>query len=309
MKASEKTKENQDEKRPKPVFQESSSLYPNLIDLETELSPPPYADPNPPLLPQILCFVQTIGTPLSLLLRMSMMTSWGKNYALCGGAFRLTHRTDPRGKRTALHKDQACDTLDNCSKNRYSNTHAKQLRKALTRYAIQMQPITAAIITVLKLTKTLIHKHSSEDTSVFQVNIVIFCYAYFSLSLAVLLRLVITFDIHFCGKDKTQQSQEIKSVIPPKENIREHRRYEDHVVLVQMFLENGEQRNCRSTGQVLQIDEQKTHTLSSWSSLFKYSSKPLLSEYYIINEIKVKMSPGYEARDSLLSAFTFYFIT
>lgn len=44
-----------------------------------------------------------------------MMTSWGKNYALCGGAFRLTHRTDPRGKRTALHKDQACDTLDNCS--------------------------------------------------------------------------------------------------------------------------------------------------------------------------------------------------
>ncbi|KAG5207733.1 hypothetical protein JEQ12_017497 [Ovis aries] len=54
MKASEKTKENQDEKRPKPVFQESSSLYPNLIDLETELSPPPYADPNPPLLPQIL---------------------------------------------------------------------------------------------------------------------------------------------------------------------------------------------------------------------------------------------------------------
>ncbi|KAG5205666.1 hypothetical protein JEQ12_018916 [Ovis aries] len=60
MKASGKTKENQDEKRPKPVFQESSSLYPNLIDLETELSPPPYADPNPPLLPQfhslrILC--------------------------------------------------------------------------------------------------------------------------------------------------------------------------------------------------------------------------------------------------------------
>ncbi|KAI4539562.1 hypothetical protein MG293_009957 [Ovis ammon polii] len=53
MKASEKTKENQDEKRPKPVFQESSSLYPNLIDLETELSPPPYADPNPPLLPQL----------------------------------------------------------------------------------------------------------------------------------------------------------------------------------------------------------------------------------------------------------------
>ncbi|KAI4565779.1 hypothetical protein MJT46_009154 [Ovis ammon polii x Ovis aries] len=52
MKASEKTEENQDEKRPKPVFQESSSLYPNLIDLETELSPPPYADPNPPLLPQ-----------------------------------------------------------------------------------------------------------------------------------------------------------------------------------------------------------------------------------------------------------------
>ena len=35
------------------MFQESSSLYPNLIDLETELFPPPYADPHPPLLPQV----------------------------------------------------------------------------------------------------------------------------------------------------------------------------------------------------------------------------------------------------------------
>ena len=35
------------------MFQESSSLYPNLIDLETELFPPPYADPHLPLLPQV----------------------------------------------------------------------------------------------------------------------------------------------------------------------------------------------------------------------------------------------------------------
>ena len=53
MKASEEKEEKQAEKRPKPVFQESSSLYPNLIDLETELFPPPYADPHPPLLPQV----------------------------------------------------------------------------------------------------------------------------------------------------------------------------------------------------------------------------------------------------------------
>ena len=53
MKASEEKEEKQDEKRPKPVFQESSSLYPNLIDLETELFPPPYTDPHPPLLPQV----------------------------------------------------------------------------------------------------------------------------------------------------------------------------------------------------------------------------------------------------------------
>ena len=53
MKASEEKEEKQDEKRPKPVFQESSSLYPNLIDLETELFPPPYADPRPPLLPRV----------------------------------------------------------------------------------------------------------------------------------------------------------------------------------------------------------------------------------------------------------------
>ena len=36
-----KASEEKEEKRPKPVFQESSSLYPNLIDLETELFPPP----------------------------------------------------------------------------------------------------------------------------------------------------------------------------------------------------------------------------------------------------------------------------
>ena len=40
MKASEKKEGKKDENRPKPVFQESS-LYPNLIDLETELFPPP----------------------------------------------------------------------------------------------------------------------------------------------------------------------------------------------------------------------------------------------------------------------------
>ena len=37
--------------RAKPVFQESS-LYPNLIDQETDLSPPPYV--HPPLLAQVL---------------------------------------------------------------------------------------------------------------------------------------------------------------------------------------------------------------------------------------------------------------
>ena len=37
----------------KPIFQESS-LYPNLIDLETDLSPPHYAHPPlPPQVPQI----------------------------------------------------------------------------------------------------------------------------------------------------------------------------------------------------------------------------------------------------------------
>ena len=52
MKASKEKEEKKDENRPKPVFQESS-LYPNLIDLETELFPPPYADPHPPLLSQV----------------------------------------------------------------------------------------------------------------------------------------------------------------------------------------------------------------------------------------------------------------
>ncbi|XP_060252303.1 uncharacterized protein LOC132657496 isoform X3 [Ovis aries] len=52
MKASEEKEGKKDENQPKPVFQESS-LYPNLIDLESELFPPPYADPHPPLLPQV----------------------------------------------------------------------------------------------------------------------------------------------------------------------------------------------------------------------------------------------------------------
>ncbi|XDB67048.1 hypothetical protein ABFV05_020664 [Capra hircus] len=52
MKASEEKEGKKDKNRPKLVFQESS-LYPNLIDLETELFPPPYADPHPPLLPQV----------------------------------------------------------------------------------------------------------------------------------------------------------------------------------------------------------------------------------------------------------------
>ena len=52
MKASEEKEGKKDENRPKPVFQESS-LYPNLIDLETELFPPTYADPHPPLFSQV----------------------------------------------------------------------------------------------------------------------------------------------------------------------------------------------------------------------------------------------------------------
>ena len=55
MKASEEKEEKKDKNRPKQVFQESS-LYPNLIDLETELFPPPYADPHPPLLSQVSLF-------------------------------------------------------------------------------------------------------------------------------------------------------------------------------------------------------------------------------------------------------------
>ena len=38
------------ESRKKPILQESS-LYPSLIDLDTEISPPPYIPP--PLLPQV----------------------------------------------------------------------------------------------------------------------------------------------------------------------------------------------------------------------------------------------------------------
>ncbi|XDB67264.1 hypothetical protein AB1E18_019630 [Capra hircus] len=52
MKASEEKEGKKDDNQPKLVFQESS-LYPNLIDLETELFPPLYADPHPPLLPQV----------------------------------------------------------------------------------------------------------------------------------------------------------------------------------------------------------------------------------------------------------------
>ena len=52
----EASKEKEDKKRSnrvKPVFQKSS-LYPNLLDLETELSPPSYADPLlPPQVPQV----------------------------------------------------------------------------------------------------------------------------------------------------------------------------------------------------------------------------------------------------------------
>ena len=52
MKASEEKEKKKDKNRPKQVFQESS-LYPNLIDLETELFPPLYVDPHPPLLSQV----------------------------------------------------------------------------------------------------------------------------------------------------------------------------------------------------------------------------------------------------------------
>ena len=52
----EASKEKEDKKRSnrvKPIFQESS-LYPNLLDLETELSLLPYADPLlPPQVPQV----------------------------------------------------------------------------------------------------------------------------------------------------------------------------------------------------------------------------------------------------------------
>ena len=52
----EASKEKEDKKRSnrvKLVFQESS-LYPNLLNLETELSPPPYGDPLlPPHVPQV----------------------------------------------------------------------------------------------------------------------------------------------------------------------------------------------------------------------------------------------------------------
>ena len=53
VEASKEKEDKEHSNRMKPVFQESS-LYPNLLDLETELSPPPYADPLlPPQVPQI----------------------------------------------------------------------------------------------------------------------------------------------------------------------------------------------------------------------------------------------------------------
>ncbi|XDB55128.1 hypothetical protein AB1E18_008598 [Capra hircus] len=69
MKASEEKQGKKDENRPKPVFQESS-LYPNLVDLETELFPPPYADPYPPLLPQDLYLRTPIGKRIITLPRI-----------------------------------------------------------------------------------------------------------------------------------------------------------------------------------------------------------------------------------------------
>ena len=53
MKASKEKEDKKRSNRVKPVFQESS-LYPNFLDLETELSPPPYGDPLlPPHVPQV----------------------------------------------------------------------------------------------------------------------------------------------------------------------------------------------------------------------------------------------------------------
>ncbi|XDB53633.1 hypothetical protein AB1E18_007150 [Capra hircus] len=72
MKASEEKEGKKDENRPKPVFQESS-LYPNLIDLETELFPPPYADPHPPLLPQEKQIEFIVFTPAARHLKNSNM--------------------------------------------------------------------------------------------------------------------------------------------------------------------------------------------------------------------------------------------
>ena len=43
--------EDQESQKKKPILQESS-LYPSLIDLDTEISPPPYM--QPPLPPQLL---------------------------------------------------------------------------------------------------------------------------------------------------------------------------------------------------------------------------------------------------------------
>ena len=53
------------ESRKKPILQESS-LYPSLIDLDTEISPPPYMQPPlPPQVPQVLSVEQRRGPELS----------------------------------------------------------------------------------------------------------------------------------------------------------------------------------------------------------------------------------------------------
>ena len=45
--------EDRESQKKKPILQESS-LYPSLIDLDTEISPPPYMQPPlPPQVPQV----------------------------------------------------------------------------------------------------------------------------------------------------------------------------------------------------------------------------------------------------------------
>ena len=50
--------EDQESQKKKPILQESS-LYPSLIDLDAEISPPPYMQPPlPPQVPQVLSVEQ-----------------------------------------------------------------------------------------------------------------------------------------------------------------------------------------------------------------------------------------------------------